>query len=146
MDKDFESTITDFKINMVEYCTLKEDLILPDHTTAYIKIHKLMPYCFEGTQTVSDSLFINDEACKPRVSGSIHLTDKVLVPIFNAAFGPNVGLPIYSTMTDQEGANVVIQTGQKIPKGSKLMVLFMDNNINDPYLTNWYVKHGELNE
>ena len=139
MDKDYESAITEFKINFVEYCTLMEDLIIPDHTTAYIKIHKLMPFCGESEPTVTDSLFVNDEPCKPTVGGSISLTDKLLVPIFSAPFGPNVGKPIYSKMIDQEGTKVVFQTGKKIKKGTKMMVLFMDNNINDPYLTNWYV-------
>lgn len=140
MDKDFETTITEFKINLIEYCTLMEDLIIPDQKTAFIKIHKIMPFCAESEPTVTDSLFINDDDCKPTVSGSIKLADKLEVPVLNSAFGPNVGIPIYSTMTDQEGANVTIQTGQKIPKGSKMMVLFMDNNINDGYLTTWYVR------
>ena len=144
MDKDFEAAITDFKINLVEYCTLMEDLILPDQKVAYVKIHKIMPFCGEAEVTVTDSLFVNDDECKPTVSGTVSLTDKLIVPVFNAMVGPNVGLPIYSSMIDQEGAKVKIQTGVKIPKGSKMMVLFMDNNINDGYLTNWYVKHGEL--
>ena len=98
-----------------------------------------MPFCGESEPTVTDSLFVNDEPCKPTVSGSISLTDKLLVPIFSSPFGPNVGIPIYSKMIDQEGTKVVFQTGKKIKKGTKMMVLFMDNNINDPYLTNWYV-------
>ena len=137
MDKDFETSITEFKINLIEYCTLKEDLIIPDHTEAKISIHKLMPFCGEGEPTTTDSIFINDAACKPRVSGSISLTDKLTVPILNGNLPPAMGEPIYSDMIDQEGDIVKVQTGGKIKKGALMMVLFMDNNIHDPYLTLW---------
>lgn len=122
MDKDFESTITEFKINLVEYCTLMEDLTIPDDTTAFIKVHKIMPFCSESEPTVTDSLFINDDDCKPQVSGSIKLTDKIEVPVLNV-----IGI-------------AAIGTSITIPKGSKMIALFMDNNINDPYLTTWDVK------
>lgn len=137
MDKDYETSITEFKINLIEYCTLKEDLIIPDHSEAYISIHKLMPFCGEGEPTTTDSIFINDAACKPKVAGSIKLTDKLRVPILNGNVPPNSGKPIYSDMIDQEGDIVKVQTGHKIEKGALMMALFMDNNIHDAYLTLW---------
>ena len=137
MDNDYNKTITEFKINMFEYCTLMEDITLPDDTEAYIKLHKLMPYCSASDVTTSDSIFINDDECKPKVSGTVSLDDRLKVPIISGGTNPNAGTPIYSTMTDQEGTTTTVQTGQKIPKGSIMIALFMDNNINDGYLTTW---------
>lgn len=135
MDIDYGNSINEFKINMFEYCTLVEDVIIPDDKTAIVKIHKLMQYCSKGEHTTTDSAFINDEECKPKVDGSISTTDGITISIMDCGFGPNVGEPIYSTAIDQEGTSITIQTGIKLPKGSKMIVLFMDNNINDAYLT-----------
>lgn len=139
MDNNFNSAITDFTVNMVEYCTLVKDIILPGTTSAYVKIHKLMPYCTEINQKTSSSMFINDEDCEVILEGSLTMSSSIKVSLFDATYD-NLGKPIFSKVVDQEGSIITVQTGTKIPKGTQMMVLFMDNNINDGYLTNWIAK------
>lgn len=139
MDKNFNSAITNFQVNMVEYCTVAKDIVLPGTTSAYVKIHKLMPYCVENKEKTSSSMFINDEKCKIVLEGSVKISNAIKVSLFDAAYD-NLGKPIYSKAVDQEGSTITVQTGTKIPKGTTMMVLFMDNNINDGYLTNWIAK------
>ena len=84
-------------------------------------------------------MFVNDKECKVELEGSIKISDAVKVSLFDAPFD-DLGKAIYSKVKDQEGTNVSIQTGTKIPKGTKMLVLFMDGNINDGYLTNWIAR------
>jgi len=139
MDKNYNSAITDFQVNMVEYCTVAKDIVLPGTTSAYVKIHKLMPYCVENKEKTSSSMFVNDEKCEIVLEGTVEISNAIKVSLFDAAYD-NLGKPIYSKAVDQEGSTITVQTGTKIPKGTTMMVLFMDNNINDGYLTNWIAK------
>lgn len=139
MDENYNSSINNFQINMIEYCTLKKDLIFPGAKNAYVKVHKLMPYCNKNTETTNNSMFVNDKECEVELEGSIKISDAVKVSLFDAPFD-DLGKAIYSKVKDQEGTTVSIQTGTKIPKGTKMLVLFMDGNINDGYLTNWIAR------
>lgn len=140
MDENYNSSVSNFQINMIEYCTLMKDIILPGATTARVKVNKLMTHCSEGKQKTSNSMYANDDECKPQVSGQMETSDYITVSIMDCPFGNDVGIPIFSEMVDQEGTVVSIQTGVKIPKGSLMIVLFMDQNINDGYLTPWIVR------
>lgn len=142
MGMSYDTNITNFEVNMFEYCTLMKDLRLPESKNAYVKIHKLMPYCNENEETTSDSIFINDSECKPNINGSFTTSDSIKVSIFNLASFEKLGKAIYSTMVDQEGTTVQVQTGTIIPEGTKMIVMFMDNNINDGYLTN-FIAEGD---
>ena len=64
------------------------------------------------------------------------MSDSVKVAIFDTSFN-GIGKPIYETITCCNGQTIKIQVGSKIPKGTKMIVMFMDNNINDGYLTNF---------
>ena len=137
MSMSYDTNINNFEVNMFEYCTLMEDLKMPGSKTAYVKVHKLMPYCNNGDKSSSDSIFVNDNECKPNINSSFEVSDSIQVSIFNLASFEKLGKPIYSTMTDQEGTKIQVQTGTIIPKGTLMIVMFMDNNINDAYLTNF---------
>lgn len=139
MNNNYNSAITDFQVNMIEYCTVAKDIVLPGTTSAYVNIHKLMPYCTETNQKTYSSMFVNDKDCEITLEGSITMSNSIKVSLFDAAFD-NLGKPIYSKAVDQEGSTISVQTGTKIPKGTVMLVLFMDNNINDGYLTNWIAK------
>ena len=101
-----------------------------------------MPYCVENKEKTSSSMFVNDEKCKIVLEGTVKISNAIKVSLFDAAYD-NLGKPIYSKDVDQEGSTITVQTGTKIPKGTTMMVLFMDNNINDGYLTNWIAKMGD---
>ena len=54
MSMSYDTNINDFEVNMFEYCTLVKDLKMPGSKTAYVKVHKLMPYCNKGDKSSSD--------------------------------------------------------------------------------------------
>lgn len=136
MGINYDTNITNFEVNTFEYCTLMRDLY-PSSTRAYIKVHKLMPYCNEATITTSNSIFINDPECRPTLSNSFQTSDSVQVGLFASLKNTTLGEPIYGSMIDQEGTRVQIQVGGVIRKGTMMIVMFMDNNINDGYLTDF---------
>ena len=136
MSISYDTNINKFEVNMFEYCTLMKDLIVPGAKNAYVKIHKSMPYCNSGEKFSSDTIFVNDDECKPKTSNSFKVSDSVKVAIFDTSFN-GIGKPIYKTITCCNGQTIKIQVGSKIPKGTKMIVMFMDNNINDGYLTNF---------
>lgn len=151
MDMSYETSITDFKINLFEYCTLMEDIVIGKDSTAKVKIHKLMHYCNEGDYRTSNSIFINDSDCKPPLTGTVSLTDAINVTICDVPCYGWTGKPLYKeipkeiTITYNHTSHKHIvklkkQIGTKIKKGTLMMVLFMDNNINDAYLTNWITR------
>ena len=131
MSISYDTNINKFEVNMFEYCTLDKDLKMPGSKYAYVKIHKLMPYCKKDQKFSPDTIFVNDTECKPKVSKSFETSDSVKVSVFNSSFN-GLGKPIYKTI---EG--IKIQVGSIIPKGTLMIVMFMDNNINDGYLTNF---------
>ena len=136
MSISYDTNINKFEVNMFEYCTLMKDITVPGAKNAYVKIHKLMPYCNSGEKISSDTIFVNDNECKPKISNSFKVSDSVKVAIFDTSFN-GIGKPIYKTITCCNGQTIKIQVGSKIPKGTKMIVMFMDNNINDGYLTNF---------
>ena len=114
MSISYDTNINKFEVNMFEYCTLMKDYTVGSKY-AYVKIHKLMPYCKKDKKTTSDTIFINDKECKPKLNKSFELSDYIKVSVFN------------ETLFKQK----------VIPKGTLMIVMFMDNNINDGYLTNF---------
>ena len=136
MSISYDTNINKFEVNMFEYCTLMKDITVPGAKNAYVKIHKLMPYCNSGEKFSSDTIFVNDDECKPKISNSFKVSDSVKVAIFDTSFN-GIGKPIYETITCCNGQTIKIQVGSKIPKGTKMIVMFMDSDINDGYLTNF---------
>ena len=119
MSISYDTNINKFEVNMFEYCTLMKDYVVGSRF-ACVKIHKLMPYCKKDKKISSDTIFINDEECKPKLNKSFELSDYIKVSVFN------------ETLFKQK----------VIPKGTLMIVMFMDNNINDGYLTNFITIAG----
>ena len=114
MSISYDTNINKFEVNMFEYCTLMKDYVVGSKY-AYVKIHKLMPYCKKDKKFSPDTIFVNDKECKPKLNKSFELSDYIKVSVFN------------ETLFKQK----------VIPKGTLMIVMFMDNNINDGYLTNF---------
>lgn len=119
MSISYDTNINKFEVNMFEYCTLMKDYTVGSKF-ACVKIHKLMPYCKKDKKIPPDTIFINDKECKPKLNKSFELSDYIKVSVFNEA---------------------VFKQGS-IPKGTLMIVMFMDNNINDGYLTNFITITG----
>ena len=119
MSISYDTNINKFEVNMFEYCTLMKDYIVGSKF-ACVKIHNLMPYCKKDKKISSDTIFINDEECKPKLNKSFELSDYIKVSVFNEALFKH----------------------EVIPKGTLMIVMFMDNNINDGYLTNFITITG----
>ena len=120
MSISYDTNINKFEVNMFEYCTLMKELKIPGAKSAYVKIHKLMPYCKKDKKFSPDTIFVNDKECKPKLNKSFELSDYIKVSVFN------------ETLFKQK----------VIPKGTLMIVMFMDNNINDGYLTNFITIAG----
>ena len=119
MSISYDTNINEFEVNMFEYCTLMKDYTVGSKF-ACVKIHKLMPYCKKGKKIPPDTIFINDKECEPKLNKSFELSDYIKVSVFN------------ETLFKQK----------VIPKGTLMRVMFMDNNINDGYLTNFITING----
>ena len=119
MSISYDTNINKFEVNMFEYCTLMKDYVVGSRY-ACVKIHKLMPYCKKDKKFSPDTIFVNDKECKPKLNKSFELSDYIKVSVFN------------ETLFKQK----------VIPKGTLMIVMFMDNNINDGYLTNFITIAG----
>ena len=119
MSISYDTNINKFEVNMFEYCTLMKDYVVGSRF-ACVKIHKLMPYCKNDKKFSPDTIFVNDKECKPKLNKSFELSDYIKVSVFN------------ETLFKQK----------VIPKGTLMIVMFMDNNINDGYLTNFIANTG----
>ena len=119
MSISYDTNINEFEVNMFEYCTLMKDYVVGSKF-ACVKIHKLMPYCKKGKKISPDTIFINDKECEPKLNKSFELSEYIKVSVFNEA----------------------VFKQEVIPRGTTMIVMFMDNNINDGYLTNFITIAG----
>lgn len=121
------NNISDVSLNMLEYCYIAETVDLP-LTTVKVNIPKLMPLTSSSKPTITSSIFINDTDCKVSISKNLKTTDYLTIPVFNVDF-----TRVATNVKNSEGD--IIRS--YLPKGKKMIVCFMENNVNDPYLTNY---------
>lgn len=121
------NNISDVSLNMLEYCYIAETVDLP-LTTVKVNIPKLMPLTSSSKPTITSSIFINDTDCKVSISKNLKTTDYLTIPVFNVDF-----TRVATNVRNSEGD--IIRS--YLPKGKKMIVCFMENNVNDPYLTNY---------
>lgn len=124
---EYVNNLSDVSLNMLEYCYIAESVDLP-LTTVKVNIPKLMPFTSNSKPVITSSIFINDSSCKVSISKKLKTTEYLTIPVFNLDF-----TRVAKTVYDSEG-NVV---RRYLPKGKKMIVCFMENNVNDPYLTNY---------
>lgn len=151
-----ESNVNKLEVNMFEYCIVVEKTYLPAETVK-VRIPKLTTNTNKGTVRPNKTILVNDSECKPVTAGSIKLSDTMIVKTFSglelsksavvkkAECGCTF-IPCHSDVChcqfikDCKGDNTKFIDGHIVeaylPAGAQMIVCFMDNNINDGYLTN----------
>ena len=119
MSISYDTNINEVGVNVLGYCAFMKDYVEGCRCSC-VKIHKLMPYCKKGKKIPPDTIFINDKECEPKLNKSFELSEYIKVSVFNEATFKH----------------------EVIPKGTLMIVMFMDNNINDGYLTNFIANTG----
>lgn len=151
------NNVSDLKVNFLEYCIIAEDTYLPA-TQVKVRIPKLTTYTSKSTQRANTSILVNDSECKPQTAGSIKLSDTIVVKTFSGLelsrsavikkeecgcrlVGSGGDICTHSFIRDCKGDNTTFIDGHIVeaylPKGAQMIVCFMENNINDGYLTNF---------
>jgi hypothetical protein len=151
------NNVSDLQVNFLEYCIIAEDTYLPA-TEVKVTIPKLTTYASKSTQRAKTSILINDSECKPQTAGSIKLSDTIVVKTFSGLelskcaivkkeecgcrlVGSGGDICTHSFIRDCKGDNTTFIDGHIVeaylPKGAQMIVCFMENNINDGYLTNF---------
>ena len=144
------TNVNDVELNLLEYCTVAEKTKLPA-SEVKVTIPKLNIKTSKGTVRAQESILVNDKECKPKVTNPIKLSDTITVKTFS-------GLELSKSAVIKKkecGCKVVNHTLIKdclgdrttfidghiveayLPKGARMIVCFMNGNINDAYLTNF---------
>lgn len=150
MHYEMENNVTDFTVNTMEYCIIAEKTYLPAEEVK-VYIPKLTIFTNKGKFKPDYSILCNDPECKPTPSGLVELTDALTVKTFS-------GLELSkSAVLTKEECGCYVSNHQLVkichgdrdtfidghikeaylPKGAQMIVCFMDNNVNDGYLTNF---------
>lgn len=145
------------EINQLEYCTIAEKTYLPAETVK-VRIPKLNVDTSKMTVRAQESILVNDDACKPTVVNPIKLSDTIIVKTFSCLelskscvrkkkecgcrlVGSGGDICTHSFIRDCRGDDDTFIDGHIVeaylPKGAQMIVCFMNNNINDAYLTNF---------
>lgn len=150
------NNVTKLEVNFFEYCIVEEKTYLPAETVK-VRIPKLTTNTNNGTVYPNKTILINDSGCKPETAGSIKLSDSMVVKTFSGLELSKSAvvkkeecgctfIPCHSDICqcefikDCKGDNTKFIDGHIVeaylPAGAQMIVCFMDNNINDGYLTN----------
>lgn len=121
--------ISNIKINHLEYCILEEDVKLPTNSVR-VTIPKLTHDTSSGKMFANTSILINADECKPKSLGSIVLSKGITLKTFS------------DLQSSKSVVSVVVSKDPLVynyylKKGTRMIACFMDNNINDGYLTNF---------
>lgn len=151
------SNLNTNEINQLEYCTIAEKTYLPAETVK-VRIPKLNVNTSKMTVRAQESILANDDECKPKVTGQIKLSDTITVKTFSGLElskscvrkkkecgcrleGSGGDICTHRFIRDCMGDNDKFIDGHiteaYLPKGAQMIVCFMNNNINDAYLTNF---------
>ena len=150
MNNEIENNVTEFVVNTLEYCIIAEKTYLPtDEVKVYIP--KLTTFTSKGKVKPQYSILCNDPECKPTPSGLITLDDAIIVKTFSG-----LELSKSAVLTKEECGCYILDHqlikdchGDRdtfidghikeayLPEGAQMIVCFMDNNVNDGYLTNF---------
>lgn len=144
------SNLEEMQVNLLEYCTVAEKTYLPAESVK-VTIPKLNVDTSKSTVRAQESILINDPECKPKVSNPIKLLDVIVVKTFSGLElsksavikKSECGCKVVNhvLIKDCLGDNKTFIDGHIVeaylPKGAKMIVCFMNGNINDAYLTNF---------
>ena len=137
------SNLEELKINQFEYCYVAEDTPLPA-STVKVTIAKVNVSTSKQTVKANSSILINDPECKPQVSGSIKTMNTITVKTFSGLeLSKSAKIKKSGCNHDGKclGGNTKFIDGHitsaYLPKGAKMIVCFMNGDVNDGYLTNF---------
>ena len=123
------NNITNIEVNQLEYCILEETIILPIKTVR-VKVPKLTIKTESSRTFPNTSILVNDTECKPKRMNAVELST-------------GISLKVFSNLSSSNSVKKRIKTKDPltyeyyIPKGTQMIACFMNNNINDGYLTNF---------
>lgn len=144
------TNLEDLSVNFLEYCTVAEKTYLPADTVK-VRIPKLNIATSKMTVRANESILVNDPECKPKVTNPIKLSDTITVKTFSGLElsrsavlkKKECGCKVVNhvLIKDCLGDEMTFIDGHIVeaylPEGAKMIVCFMNGNINDPYLTNF---------
>lgn len=123
------NNITNIEVNQLEYCILEETIILPVKKVR-VKVPKLTIKTESSRSFPNTSILVNDAECKPKRMNAVELST-------------GISLKVFSNLSSSNSVKKRIKTKKPltyeyyIPKGTQMIACFMNNNINDGYLTNF---------
>lgn len=150
------SNLNNLEVNFFEYCIVAEKTYLPAETVK-VRIPKLNVNTNKEKVKADPSILVNDSACKPVISSRIELDDYIIVKTFSGLelsksavikkeecgcrlVGSGGDYCSHQFIRDCKGGNTKFIDGHIVeaylPEGAQMIVCFMENNINDAYLTN----------
>lgn len=150
------SNLNNLEVNFFEYCIVAEKTYLPAETVK-VRIPKLNVNTNKEKVKADPSILVNDSACKPVISSRIELDDYIIVKTFSGLelsksavikkeecgcrlVGSGGDYCSHQFIRDCKGDNTKFIDGHIVeaylPEGAQMIVCFMENNINDAYLTN----------
>lgn len=123
------NNLSNININLLEYCILEETVTLPiDHIQ--VSIPKLTYETYSGKVKANSSILINDNECKPKTLGTIVLSTGIQLKTFS-------NLESSKSVKTRVISKEPLITESYLEKGTQMIACFMNNNINDGYLTNF---------
>lgn len=123
------SNITNIDVNQLEYCTLEETIILPV-SSVRVNVPKLTLKTESGRIFPNTSILVNDTACKPKRMTAVELSTGIKLKVFSNLASSN-------SVKRRVKTKDPLTYEYYIPKGTQMIACFMNNNINDGYLTNF---------
>ena len=123
------NNITNIEVNQFEYCILEETIILPV-VSVKVNVPKLTINTESARIYPRTSILVNDAECNPKRMNAIELST-------------GITLKVFSNLSSSNSVKKRIKTKKPltyeyyIPKGTQMIACFMNNNINDGYLTNF---------
>lgn len=137
------TNVNDVELNLLEYCTVAEKTKLPA-SEVKVTIPKLNIKTSKGTVRAQESILVNDKECKPKVTNPIKLSDTITVKTFSGLELSKSAVITKAGCNHEgscRGSNKTFIDGHitsaYLPKGARMIVCFMNGNINDAYLTNF---------
>ena len=123
------ANISNIEVELLEYCIVEETVKLPV-SRIKVSIPKLTVNTSSGKTYPKSTILINDNACKPKISGNVILSNGLVLKVFS---------DIYSSKSIDkvQVSEDPVTYEYYIRKGSRMIACFMDKNINDGYLTNF---------
>lgn len=121
--------ISEIQLNQLEYCILEETIILPV-TSVRVSVPKLTMNTNSSKTYANSAILINDNACKPRKMSAIELSTGIRIKVFSNLISSN-------SVKKRIKTEKPLAYEYYIPKGTQMIACFMNNNVNDGYLTNF---------